>query len=146
MDHLKFILRRNIVWTWLFIKPFLNNFYTPKINALNISKREAFTKLPSSGSIWFQIQNKLQQIFTAKYTSCNLKIVFVSPIRVKSFFKFMDKLPMMPCAELVYRYKCGGCNATHSGLYEHLWILHLSGKKVKIDNNKLSVLCRTEFI
>ena len=47
---------------------------------------------------------------------------------------------------LVYKYKCGGCNATYYGktkhhfkvwICEHLGISHLTGKKVKIDNNKL---------
>ena len=46
---------------------------------------------------------------------------------------------------LVYKYKCGGCNATYYGktkrhfkvrISEHLGILHLNEKKVKIDNNK----------
>ena len=48
---------------------------------------------------------------------------------------------------LVYKYKCGGCNATCYGktkrhfkvrICEHLGISHLTEKKVKIDNNKLT--------
>ena len=50
---------------------------------------------------------------------------------------------------LVYRYKCGGCNATYYGktkhhfkvrICEHLDISHLTGKKVKIENNKLTAI------
>ena len=50
---------------------------------------------------------------------------------------------------LVYKYKCGGCNATYYGktkdqlkvqICEHLGILHLAGKKIKIDNNKLTAI------
>ena len=50
---------------------------------------------------------------------------------------------------LVYKYKCGGCNATYYGktkghlkvqICEHLGISHLAGKKVKIDNNKLTAI------
>ena len=82
-------------------------------------------------------------------TSCNLKIVFTSPLRVKSFFTFKDKLPNMLLSGLVYKYKCGGCNATYYGktkqhfkvrICEHLGISHLTGKKVKIDNNKLTAI------
>ena len=50
---------------------------------------------------------------------------------------------------LVYKYKCGGCNATYYGktkrhfkvrICEHLGISHITGKKVKIDSNKLMAI------
>ena len=50
---------------------------------------------------------------------------------------------------LVYKRKCGGCNATYYGktkchfkvrICEHLGISHLTEKKVKIDNNKLTAI------
>ena len=81
--------------------------------------------------------------------SCNLKIVFTSPVRVKSFFTFKDKLPKMLLSGLVYQYKCGGCNATYYGktkrhfkvrICEHLGISHLTEEKLKIDNRKLTTI------
>ena len=97
----------------------------------------------------FQIWKKLQKLFSDKSMSCNLKIIFMSPIRVKSFFTFKDKLPKMLLSGLVYQYKCGGCNATYYGktkhyfkvwICKHLGISHLTEKKVKIDNNKLTAI------
>ena len=50
---------------------------------------------------------------------------------------------------LVYQYKCGGCNATYyvktkrhfkAWICEHLGISHLTGKKVKTDNKKLTTI------
>ena len=50
---------------------------------------------------------------------------------------------------LFYKYMCGGCSATYYGkikrhfkvhFFEHLGISHLSGEKVKIDNNKLRTI------
>ena len=50
---------------------------------------------------------------------------------------------------LVYKYKCGGCNATYYGktkrhfkvrICEHFGISHLLEKKVKIDNNNLTAI------
>ena len=50
---------------------------------------------------------------------------------------------------LVYKYKCGGCNTTYYGktkrhykvqICEQLGIPHLTGKKVKTDNNKLTAI------
>ena len=61
----------------------------------------------------------------------------------------LNKLPKMLLSGLVYRYKCGGCNATYYGktkhyfkvwICEHLGISHLTEKKVKIDNNKLTAI------
>ena len=71
--------------------------------------------------------------------SCNLKIVFTSPVRVKRFFVFKDKLPKVLLSGPVYQCKCGGCNATYYGktkghfrvrICEHLGISHLTDKKV----------------
>ena len=101
------------------------------------------------GSTSFQIAKKLQKLFSDKLTSCNLKIGFTSPVGAKSFFTFKDALPKMLLSGLVYKYKCGGCNATYYGktkrhfkvrICEHLGISHLTEKKVKIDNNKLTAI------
>ena len=119
--------------------------YSPKVIVQNVPQRNTFVKLPFLGSTSFQIRKKLQKLFNDKLTSCNLKIVFTSPVRVKSFFTFKDKLTKMLLSGTVYKYKCGGCNATYYGMtkrhfkvqiYEHLGISHLTGKKVKTDNNK----------
>ena len=104
----------------------------------NVPQRNVFVKLPFLGSTSFQIRKKLQKLFSDKLTSCNLKIAFTSPVRVKSFFTFKDKLPKMLLSGLVYQYKCGGCNATNYGktkhhfkvrIWEHLVISHLTEKR-----------------
>ena len=101
----------------------------------NVPKGNAFDKLPFLGSTSFQIRKKLQILFSDKLTSCNLKIVFRSPVRVKSFFTFKDKLPKILLSELVYQHKCGGCNATYYGktkrhfkfrIFEHVGISYLT--------------------
>ena len=115
----------------------------------NVPKRNVFVKLPFLGSTSFQIRKKLQKLFSDKLTSCNLKIVFTSPVRVKSFLTFKDKFTKMLLSGLVYQCKCGGCNATYYGktkrhfkvrICEHLDISHLTEKNVKIDNNKLTTI------
>ena len=79
----------------------------------NVPKRNVFVKLPFLRSTSFQIRKKLQRLFNDKLTSCNLKIAFTSPVRVKSFFTFKDKLSKMLLSGFVYQYKCGGYNATY---------------------------------
>ena len=85
----------------LHVKSFLNKLYTPKVLVPNVPKRNVFVKLPFLGSTSFQIRKKLQKLFSDKLTSCNLKIVFTSPVRVKSFFTFKDRLPKMLLLGLV---------------------------------------------
>ena len=106
----------------------------------NVPKRNVFVKLPFLGSISFQIQKKLQKLFSDKLTSCNLKMVFTSPVRVKRFFTLKDKLPKMLPSGLFYQYKCGRYNATYYGktkrhfkvrICEHVGISHLTEKKGK---------------
>ena len=131
------------------IKSFLNKLYTPKVIVQNVPKRNVFVKLLLLGSTSFQIWKKLQKLFNDKLTSCNLKIMFMSPVRIKTFFIFKDKLLKMLRSGLVYKYKCGGCNATYYGdtkhhfkvwIWEHLGTSHLTGKKVKTDNNKVTAI------
>ena len=130
-------------------KSFLNKSYTPKVVVSNVPERNVFVKLPFLGGTSFQIQKKLQKLFSDKLMSCNLKIVFTLLVRVKSFFTFKDKLPKMLLSGLAYQYKCGGCNATYYGktkrhfkvrICEHLGISHLTEKKVKIDNSKVTTI------
>ena len=112
-------------------------------------KEMFFVKLPFLGSTPFQIRKKLQKLFSGKLISCNLKIVFRSPVRVKGFSIFKDKLPKMLLSGLVSKYKCGSCNGAYYGktkrhlkvrFCEHLGISHLTWKKVKIDHSRLTAI------
>ena len=67
------------------------------------------------GGSLFQIRQKLQKLFTEKLTSCNLKIVFTSSIKLKSYFTFKNKSPKMLGSGFVYTYKGGCCNVTYYG-------------------------------
>ena len=88
-------------YSWIAVSLLLSVFtffpvrYTPKVLVPNAPKRNVFVKLPFLGSNSFQIRKKHQKIFSNKLTSCNLKIAFTSPVSVKSFFTFKDKLPKM---------------------------------------------------
>ena len=81
--------------------------------------KERFSKLLFLGSTLFEIRKKLKKLFSGKLTSSNLKIIFTSPVRVKSFFTFKDKLPKMLLLGLVSKHRCGGCNATYNGKTKH---------------------------
>lgn len=101
------------------------------------------------GSTSFQTRKKLQKLFTNKLTSCNLKILFTSPAKIKSLLNFKDKLPKILLSGPVYKYKKGGCGTSYHGktkryfnirICKSFGISHLVGKKVKIENNNLTVV------
>ena len=80
--------------------------------------------------------------------------IFVKQVDRFRWFKKYKNIINIPSTKtwfsgLVYKYKWGGCNATYYGktkrhsetrICEHLGISHLTGKKIKIDNNKLTVI------
>ena len=97
----------------------------------------------------FKFERNFKNYLVINWRLCNLKIVFPSPVTVKSFFTFKNKLSEILLSGLVYKYKCGGCNATYYGktkrhfkfrICEHLDISHLTEKKTNIDNNKLMAI------
>ena len=103
--HFKTMLTKNnypLNFIDLCVKSFLNKLYTPKVVVPNVPKRNVFVKLPFLGSTSFQIRKKLQKLFSDKLTSCYLKIVFMSPVRVKSFLESKAKLPKMLLSGLVH--------------------------------------------
>ena len=94
------------------INLFVNTLYTPKVTAHNLPKWNIFVELLFLGRNSFWNRKKPKKIVRSKLTSCNLKIIFTSPVRVKRFFTVKDKLPKMFLSQLVYKYKCGDCKAT----------------------------------
>ena len=147
IDHLKKTIKTYYLLNFIdsCIESFLHNLYRPKVIASNVPKINLFVKMPFLGSTSFQIRKKFQKLFIDALTFCNLKDVFTSPVRVKSFFLFKDKLLKVFPSGCVYKYKCGGCNATCYGktqrhfkvqICEQLGISHLTGRKVKIANTK----------
>ena len=150
--NLKTILRKNnyhLNFIDSSIKLFFKKLSKPKIIVQNVPKRDVFPNLLFLEINSFQMWKKLQKLYIHTMRYGNLKLVFKSPVRIKSFFTFNDKLPKMLISWLFYKWKCGGCNATFYGkikhhfkvqICEHLDISHLTRKKVKIDNNNLIVI------
>ena len=82
--HLTILIKNNCPLNFIdsCIKSFVNKLYTPKIVVPNVPKRNVFGTFG-------------QKLFSNNLTSCNLRILFTSPVRVKSFFTFKGKLPKM---------------------------------------------------
>ena len=64
--------------------------------------------------------------------------------KISNFFTFKDKIQSFLRSGIVYKFKCGSCNATYYGktkrhfkvrMCEHLGISALTGKRVKGDDD-----------
>ena len=75
---------------------------------------------------------------------CNFRIVFQTKCKLIIFFTFKVKIPVFLRSGIVYKFKCGGCNATYYGktkrhfkvrMCEHLGVSALTGKRVKGGND-----------
>ena len=107
-----------------------------------------------------QLRTRLEKLFSNKVPTCKPKIVFRSATRLKNYFKFKDVIPKELLSGIVYRFRCGGCNATYYGktirhfkvrACEHLGISHLTGKVIKggkstiLDHLNTSHNCKATF-
>ena len=89
IDHLKTILINNnypLNFIDSCIKSFLNKLYIPIVMVLNVPKRNVLVKLSFLGSTLFQIQKKLQKLFSDKLMSFN------SPSRIINLRRYFQHL------------------------------------------------------
>ena len=79
-----------------------------------------------------------------KLPYCNIRFAFQAKCKISNFFTIKDKFPSLLLSSIVYKFQCGGCNATYYGktkchfkvrMYEHLGISALTGKTVKGDDD-----------
>ena len=89
IDHLKTILINNnypLNFIDSCIKSFLDKLYIPIVVVLNVPKRNVLVKLSFLGSTLFQIQKKLQKLFSDKLMSFN------SPSRIINLRRYFQHL------------------------------------------------------
>ena len=102
--------------------------------------------LPCLGKLLLQICTRINRVMKNKLPHCNFCIVFQTKFKLINSFTFKDKIPVFLCSGIIYKFKCGGCNATFYGktkchfkvrMCEHLGVSALTGKRVKGDNNSV---------
>ena len=97
------------------IKRYLNQvFIDKKIYALT-PKKELVCVPPFTGKKSLQLTSKLVKSIQNNLSFCHLKVVFQSPYKLHTLFRFKDTLNKKICSHLVYRYSGSGCNATYYG-------------------------------
>ena len=142
------------------IKIFNDKINSTKSIVYTVPKKDILFVIPYLGKNSLQLRTRLERLFNNKVQTCKLKIVFRTAVRLKNYFKFKDVIPKELLSGIVYRFRCGGCNATYYGkserhfktrACEHLGISHLTDKIVKtkdsaiFDHLKTSLNCNGTF-
>ena len=100
--------------------------------------------LPYLGKFSLQIRTRINRVIKNKLPNCNFRIVFQTKCKFIIFFIFKDKIPVFLRSGIVYKFICGGCNATYNGktkrhfkvrMCEHLAVSSHTGKRAKGDND-----------
>ena len=98
-----------------FIKKFLDRVLTQKVVVSAVPKMNLMIVLPYLGKLSLQIRTRINRVMKNKRSHCNFRIVFQCKCKLINFFTFKDKIPVFLRSGIVYKFKCGGCNATYYG-------------------------------
>ena len=124
----------------LCIKSYLDKLFIKKKVFLLAPKKQLICVLPFFGKKSLQLRSRLINTINKNLSFCDLRIVFYSPCKLSTLFRFKDTLDKKIRSFIVYRYTCSNCKVTYYGktyrhfftrAVEHMGISNLTGKRVK---------------
>ena len=122
------------------IKRYLNHVLIDKKIYVLAPKKELVCLLTFIRKKSLHLRSKLVKSVQNNLGFCHLKVVFQSPYKLHTLFRFKDTLDKKIRFHLVYRYSCSNCNATYYSktqrhffkrAAEHKGISNLTSKRVK---------------
>ena len=144
IQHLRSVMQKNAYPDRLIdkvIKRFLDHIFLQKEKSAASTDRKTFQLfLPYLGKLSSRTEKAIAKAFEQYLPTCKVKVITTATVRLKSLFSFKDKIPSYLSAGVVYKFVCGGCNATYIGktkrhsktrFCEHLGISALTGKCLK---------------
>ena len=89
------------------IKKYLDKVFIKKEVVLKASKKELICILPFLGKKSMQLRT-----VESNLKFCKLKVIFQSPCKLNSLFRYKDSLQKKIRSDIVYRYMCSSCKVT----------------------------------
>ena len=142
------------------IKNYLDKVFIKKEVVLKASKKELICVLPFLGKRSMQLRTRLVNSLESNLKFCKLKVIFQSPCKLNSLFRYKDSLQKKIRSDIVYRYMCSNCKVTYYGktychfftrAAEHMGISNLTGKRLKcvkqsaVSDHLLECNCSIDF-
>ena len=97
------------------VKEFLEGVLTRKVVVSTVLKKKLMIGLPYLTKFSLQIRPRINRAMKNKLLYCNFQIIFQIKCELINFLTFKVKIPVFLRFDIVYKLKCGGCNATHYG-------------------------------
>ena len=122
------------------VKLFLNKVKSqPKDPVQLAPKLELLLCLPYMGVVSLKLRKRLLSTLSSSLPYCKLRVIFKSGLRLSNIFRYKDVVPKALRSNVVYSFKCDGCNSVYYGqttrhlnvrAAEHIGVSALTGKKV----------------
>src|ERR1700755_1963809 len=81
------------------------------------------------GRMSCEIECRIKYILKTNYLQFKFKLVFWNENKIGRFIKVRGKLPLPLCPSGIYKYKCGGCDATYIGKITQSLSVRIDGSK-----------------
>ena len=142
------------------IKKYLEKVLIKKEVVLKTSQKELICVFPFLGKKSIQLGISLVNSIESNLKFCKLQVMFQSPCKLNSLFRYKDSLQKKVRSDIVYRYICSNCKVTYYGIIychfftraaEHMGISHLTGKHLKcvkqsaVSDHLLECSCSIDF-
>ena len=127
------------------IKKCLDKVFIEKKVVLKASKKELLCVLLFLRKKSMQLRTRLVDSIESNLKFCKRKVIFQSPCKLNSLFRYKDSLQKKIRSDIVYRYMCSNCKVTYCGktyryfftrVAEHMGISNLTGKRLKCVKNQ----------
>ena len=92
------------------IKKYLDKVFIKKEVILKASKKELICVLPFLGKRSMQLRTRLVNSIESNLKFCKLEVIFQSPCKLNSLFRYKDSLQKKIRSDIVYRYMCSNCH------------------------------------
>ena len=112
------------------LNKFLNNTLDPPMKIPTVLPLPIYIKIPFLGKLSAQLHKDLYSSIKKHIPYCKPIFIPSNSFSISSFFKFKDTLPLHCRSGVIYKYKCGGCEATyigHTALQLHIRICKHKG-------------------
>ena len=107
-----------------------------------------------------ELRTRLVNFIESNLKFCKLKVIFQSPCKLNSLFRYKDSLQKKTHSDIFYRNMCSNCKVTYYGktyryfftrAAEHISISNLTGKRLKcvkksaVSDHLLECNCSIDF-
>ena len=98
------------------IKKYFGKDFVKKKVVLKALEKKLVCVLPFLGKKSMQLRTRLVNSIESNLKICKLEVIFQSPCKLNSLFRYKDSLQKKIRSDTIYRYMCSNCKVTYARL------------------------------